>query len=100
MDTFWVAVAGQDCVQFLGRYSTRLRLMHLKDLRRGARTRVLPGQAPATDSDAVGSGSLEWSAILKAAQSAGIESYYVEDESPAAITQTPKSLDYLRRLEL
>jgi sugar phosphate isomerase/epimerase len=100
MDTFWIAVAGQDCVQLLGRYASRFRLMHLKDLRKGARTGVYSGQAPDTDSVAVGIGSLDWSAILKAAQRAGIESYYIEDESPAAITRIPKSMDYLRRLEL
>jgi sugar phosphate isomerase/epimerase len=100
MDTFWIAVGGQDCVQLLQRHPGRFCLMHLKDLRKGAKTGVFSGQAPDTDSVAVGSGSLDWPAILKAAETAGIKSYYIEDESPAAITQIPQSLDYLRRLAL
>jgi sugar phosphate isomerase/epimerase len=100
MDTFWIAVPGQDCVQLLRRYSNRFRLMHLKDLRKGAATGDLTGHAPDVNSVAVGTGCLDWTAILRAAGRAGVESYYIEDESPAAITQIPNSLDYLRRLAL
>jgi sugar phosphate isomerase/epimerase len=98
LDTFWIAVAGQNCVQLLGRYSNRFRLMHLKDLRKGAKTGVFSGQAPDVDSVAVGTGCLDWTAILKAAGKAAIERYYIEDESPSALTQIPQSMDYLRRL--
>jgi sugar phosphate isomerase/epimerase len=100
MDTFWIAVPGQDCAQLLRRYSNRFRLMHLKDLRKGAATGDFTGHAPDIDSVAVGTGCLDWTAILRAALRAGVESYYIEDESPAAITQIPKSLEYLRALAL
>ena len=100
MDTFWIAEGGQDCVQLLQRYSSRFRLMHLKDLRKGATTGGSSGQAPDADSVAVGAGCLDWPAILQAARRAGVESYYIEDETPAAITQIPSSLDYLRKLAL
>lgn len=100
MDTFWIAVGGEDCVQLLRRYPSRFRLMHLKDLRKGAKTGGFSGQAPDEDSVAVGSGSLDWTGILRAARNSGIDAYYIEDESPAAITQIPRSLDYLHGLAL
>ena len=99
MDTFWIAVPGQDCVKLLERYPARFRLMHFKDLRKGAKTGSLTGQAPDEDSVAVGAGSLPWPQILRAAKKAGIERYYIEDESPAAQQQVPDSIVYLRSVE-
>ena len=100
MDTFWIAVPGQDCVALLERYPKRFRLMHLKDLRKGSKTGDLSGQAPDEESVAVGSGMLPWPAILRAARKAGVERYYIEDESPDAMRQVPESLVYLHSLEL
>jgi sugar phosphate isomerase/epimerase len=99
MDTFSMARAGQDCVQLLARYSGRFRLMHLKDLRKGTKT-DLTGQAADEDSVALGSGSLNWPAILRAARQAGVERYYIEDESPQAAKQIPDSLVYLHSLNV
>lgn len=99
MDTFWIAVPGQDCVKLLDRYPARFRLMHLKDLRKGAKTGNLTGQAADEDSVAVGSGALPWPEILRAAKKAGVERYYIEDESPAAEQQVPDSIVYLRSVE-
>jgi sugar phosphate isomerase/epimerase len=99
MDTFWIAVPGQDCVKLLERYPSRFRLMHVKDLRKGAPTGSLTGQARDEDSVAVGSGALAWPSILRAAKKAGVERYYIEDESPAAETQVPDSIAYLRTID-
>ena len=99
MDTFWIAVPGQDCVKLLERYPARFRLMHLKDLRKGAKTGGLTGQAPDEDSVAVGAGALPWREILRAAKKAGVERYYIEDDSPAADSQVPDSIVHLRSVE-
>lgn len=100
MDTFWIAVPGQDCVKLLEKYPRRFRLMHLKDLAKGSKTGELTGQAPDEESVAVGSGMLPWPEILRAAKKAGVERYYIEDESPDAAKQVPESLVYLHSLEL
>src|SRR3954471_10110540 len=49
MDVFWVVHPGQDPVKLLEKYPNRWALMHLKDIRKGARTGVYTGQAPKTD---------------------------------------------------
>ena len=38
---------------------------------------------------------LRWPEILRAARSAGIAKYYIEDESPDAPSQVPVSVRYL-----
>jgi sugar phosphate isomerase/epimerase len=96
MDTFWIVVPGQDCVRLLERYPTRFRLMHLKDLRKGAPTGDLHGTALDTDSVPVGVGIVPWDAVLALARKQGCEAYYIEDESPDAAKQIPLSLSYLK----
>jgi sugar phosphate isomerase/epimerase len=91
MDVFWVAWPGQDPVQLLNRYPDRFPLMHLKDLKKGL-TGNQTGQAPEEASVALGSGSIDFSSILKAARIAGVKRFYIEDESPLAAQQIPQSL--------
>jgi sugar phosphate isomerase/epimerase len=74
--------------------------MHLKDVSKGAKIGSQTGQAPDEDSVAIGSGILPWPEILKAAKKAGVERYYIEDESLDAMKQVPESLIYLRALEI
>jgi hypothetical protein len=38
---------------------------------------------------------MDWPAILKAAQRAGIKWYFIEDESPTSAEQIPQSLKFL-----
>ena len=50
----------------------------------------------------VGSGTMNWPAILKTAQSTGVRNFFVEQEPPftgARIDSLHKSLSYLRKLE-
>lgn len=68
--------------------------MHVKDLRKGADINST-GTAPDEDSVAVGQGQIDWPAFLKAAQAAGIEYYFIEDEAKTALDQIPQSLRYL-----
>lgn len=98
MDIFWIAYPGQDPVKYLRRYPGRFPLMHLKDMRRGTTVGDHSGKAPDEVSVALGDGALDLPAILRAAGSAGVKRYYIEDESPLAETQIPLSLKYLRSL--
>ena len=94
MDTFWIAWPGQDCVRLLNKYPHRFRLLHLKDLKKGV-TGNLSGAAPDEDSVAVGDGSIPWAEVLSTARRQGCEKYYIEDESPDAAKQIPRSLEFL-----
>ncbi len=98
MDTFWIAWPGQDCVRLLKRYPHRFRLLHLKDLSKGAGPGNLSGSAPDEDSVAVGDGAIPWKQVLEAAREQGCERYYIEDESPAAPQQIPRSLKFISGL--
>jgi sugar phosphate isomerase/epimerase len=98
MDTFWIAWPGQDCVRLLSKYPHRFRLLHLKDLKKGV-TGNLSGSAPEEDSVAIGEGVIPWSEVLSTARRQGCEKYYIEDESPDAAKQIPRSLAFLGSLQ-
>jgi len=95
MDTFWIVVPGQDCVKLLEKYPGRWRLMHLKDLRKGAPIGNQEGRADDKDSVPVGEGIIPWGKLLPLAREQGIVDYFIEDESSDAMTQVPISLKYL-----
>jgi sugar phosphate isomerase/epimerase len=98
LDTFWIVWPGQNCVELMKRYPTRFRLLHLKDLRKGVKTGDLTGMAPEEDSVAVGDGVVPWNEILALAKRQNFEAYYLEDESPDAATQIPRSLKFISTL--
>jgi sugar phosphate isomerase/epimerase len=97
LDTFWALHGGADPVRLMARYPSRFPLVHLKDLRKGAAGN-LKGQAPDSDSVALGEGTLDVVAFLRECRKAQVKHYYIEDESADAVQQVPRSLEYLRRL--
>jgi sugar phosphate isomerase/epimerase len=96
MDVFWFLHGGADPVGYLKKYPKRFPLMHLKDMRKGTATRILTGKAPHESSVTLGTGMLDMPAILRAAADAGVEIYYLEDESPDTAKQVPASMEYLK----
>jgi len=98
MDVFWIAHAGQDPAHLLWKYPFRWDLMHLKDMRKGTPTGLLTGSSDVRNDVALGQGTLNLPAILKAARQAGVKWYFIEDESPDSEEQIPQSLVYLRDL--
>ncbi len=100
LDTFWIVRPGQDCVKLMKRYPDRFRLLHLKDLRQGAETGSLTGQAPEADSVVLGDGVVPWKDVLRLAREQKVEAYYIEDESQDAANQIPRSLQFLSKLRL
>ncbi|PYV37968.1 MAG: sugar phosphate isomerase, partial [Acidobacteria bacterium] len=99
MDVFWIVHPGQDPVKLLEKYGSRFELMHVKDMKKGTPTGFLTGQSDVSNDVALGTGVMEWAAILKAARKAGVKWYFIEDESPASVEQIPQSLRYLERLK-
>lgn len=97
LDVFWAAQGGADPAKLLEKHGSRFKLMHVKDLRKGAAVN-LTGGAPDADSVAVGEGSIDWAAVMKAAEKAGVEHYFIEDEAVEATEQIPRSLKFLRQL--
>ncbi len=99
-DVFWVVRGGGNPVQLLTTYPGRFKLMHLKDLEKGVATSDPTGSAPDETSVVLGTGQLDFPAILKAAKASGVTHYYIEDEHPEAAAQIPRTLAYLRALKV
>src|SRR5581483_12017912 len=72
MDVFWVYHAGQDPAKLLLKYPDRWRLMHVKDMRKGALTGFSTGSAAPTDNVAVGTGQINWPEVLSTAEKIGV----------------------------
>ncbi len=99
MDVFWIAHPGQDPVRLLEKYGSRFELMHVKDMKRETPTGLLTGKSDVKNDVALGTGKLDFVAILRAAQKAGVKYYFIEDESPTAVRQIPLSLRFLERVK-
>ena len=48
---------------------------------------------------ALGTGVMDWPAILTAAKRAGVKWYFIEDESDEVMRQIPQSLYYLKNVK-
>ncbi|KAF0172268.1 MAG: Xylose isomerase domain protein TIM barrel [Limisphaerales bacterium] len=99
MDVLWVVFPGQDPVQWLKKYPGRWELMHLKDLKKGVKTGDLSGKTDVTNDVPLGTGQMNWPAILKAAKESGVKYYFIEDESPTVVEQVPQTLKYLGQVK-
>lgn len=75
LDAGWASYAGVDPAALLRDHPRRFRLLHLKDMRSAAET-----VAPL--STEIGAGTLHWREILAAAEAAGVEEAFVEQEPP------------------
>lgn len=99
MDVFWIVHPNQDPVQLLEKYGARFELMHVKDMKKDTPTGLLTGQSDVKNDVTIGTGKMNWPAILKAAQKAGVKYYFIEDESPTSVRQIPLSLRFLERVK-
>jgi sugar phosphate isomerase/epimerase len=97
MDVFWVSVAGNDPVEMLKKWKGRVGLLHLKDKAKDAPVQYTE-DVPRTAFKEVGSGVLDFPAILKAAPAAGVKHYFVEqDQTPGdPLDSLRKSFEYLK----
>ncbi len=98
MDVFWIVHPGQDPVRLLDKYGKRFELMHVKDMKKGVKG-DLTGKSDVTNDVPVGTGQMDWPAILAAAKRAGVKWYFIEDESPTAAEQIPQSLKFLEQVK-
>jgi sugar phosphate isomerase/epimerase len=99
MDVLWVVFPGQDPAALLEKYPTRWKLMHLKDLKKDVATGSLSGKTDVANDVTLGTGQMNWPAILAAAQKIGVKHYFIEDESPTSENQIPASISYLKGLK-
>lgn len=74
MDIYWVVTAGADPIEWFNKYPGRFTLSHIKDRKKNV---------PASQGDAstvLGTGSIDFSTILKKAEEKGMKHFLVEQE--------------------
>lgn len=98
MDVFWVKHPGQDPVALLKKYPKRFPLMHLKDRAHGTPGNQ-NGRADVESNVVLGTGDVGIEAVMREAKKAGVEHYFIEDESSHSVTQIPQSLNFLKTLK-
>ncbi|MFI5160928.1 MAG: sugar phosphate isomerase/epimerase family protein [Sphingobacteriales bacterium] len=98
LDIMWAFFPGQDPAALITKYGSRYKALHLKDLKKGV-TGNMSGGTNQDNDVALGTGQIDIPAVLKAAKKAGVEHYYIEDESNNVLTQVPQSLAYLKSLK-
>lgn len=98
MDVYWVVSPGADPVAYLKRYPGRFPLLHLKDMRKGVPTGKADGKGNVEDNVVLGTGQIDFPAIMAAAQAQGAKWYFIEDESSRAMEAVPQSVAYLKTL--
>lgn len=97
IDIGWVVAAGRNPVDFLREHRGRVVQMHVKDVAAGNVANDTLGMKPAE----IGSGTLDWAAILPVAYDAGVRHFYVEQEPPFTIPRIEaarKSYQFLSQL--
>lgn len=97
MDLLWTIFPGQDPAKLLAKHGARWELLHLKDLRKGVKG-DLTGHTDVKNDVALGTGQIDFPAVLKAAKAAGVKWYFIEDESPDVRAQLPVSLRFLEQV--
>jgi sugar phosphate isomerase/epimerase len=100
MDVFWVVRGGGDPVAILQRYKGRFAALHLKDMARGTATGDLSGQAPESANVPLGTGMIDYRAVLRTARDSGSKLFFIEDEHENVVQQVPQTLQYLAGLTL
>ncbi|MGV3711317.1 MAG: sugar phosphate isomerase/epimerase family protein, partial [Gemmatimonas sp.] len=89
LDLYWAVKAGQDPIAMFNRWPGRFQMCHLKD----------GGPAPERRMTEVGSGTINFDAILSQAKKAGFKHWFIEHDEPSEdLASVIKSSSYLSKL--
>jgi sugar phosphate isomerase/epimerase len=100
VDVFHTLHGGANPAELIQRYAGRVTSLHLKDLKKGVVIKKGTGVGTPADDVPVGSGQVDWPAVLRAAVKAGASFYYLEDESADPWGHIPQSLAYLKSVKI
>ncbi|MFN7119707.1 MAG: sugar phosphate isomerase/epimerase family protein [Saprospiraceae bacterium] len=92
-DIFWVRHGGQDPIEFLRKYGSRIPLMHVKDMDKSV-VGNLTGHEDVKMDVAWGTGQIDIKGVLQLGAQTGVKHFYLEDESPTVLSQIPQSLKF------
>ncbi len=91
IDVYWVHTGGEDPAAYIRKYAGRLPRLHIKDRAPAPHDQECPFAE-------VGHGILDWDAIFREAENAGVEWYVVEQDrcTRPPLESAKMSLEYLR----
>jgi sugar phosphate isomerase/epimerase len=102
LDLCWISVAGKDPVDYFNKYPGRFPLVHVKDMKqlpKGAEGPTATPDKEMPNMTEVGSGVIDWKRIFSHSEKAGIQHYFVEqDSSSDPFASITKSYAYLSTL--
>lgn len=98
LDILWAFFPGQDPAALLNKYGKRYKALHMKDLKKDVKGDMSGGTAQDNDV-ALGTGQIDISSVIKAAQKAKVKHYYIEDESANIFVQVPQTIAYIKGLK-
>ena len=101
IDVFHAFNGGADPAALIEKHKSRVKSLHVKDRKKGVP--VKPGSAGAEDPEMdvpVGTGGIDYPAVLRAAKKAGVAYYYIEDESKDPLGHIPQSVAFLSRVKV
>jgi sugar phosphate isomerase/epimerase len=102
LDCGWATAAGQNLLDMFRRHPNRFRMLHVKDfVLKGKPTYALFGPDRPTGTE-LGRGQIDYKPIFAAAQAAGVQ-YYFSEQEPPIVNMTPLeaakvNFDYMRSL--
>jgi sugar phosphate isomerase/epimerase len=99
LDVFWASVAGHDPAELIHKHADRIALVHLKDKAEGIPVQYNEN-VPKDAFKEVGKGTINFPAVLRAATSAGVQHFFVEQDQTAGnpLDSLKVSCQYLRNL--
>ncbi len=101
IDVFHAFNGGADPVALIEKHKARVKSLHVKDRKKGVPVKT--GSAGAEDPDMdvpVGTGGIDYPAVLRAAKKAGVAYYYIEDESKDPLVHIPQSVAFLSSVKV
>jgi len=94
MDIGWVKAGGADPVAYLTKYPNRFHSLHIKDLKADG----IPNYNMKMTSAIIGTGIIDWKAVLAAAHKTRLERAFLEIEEPydpSAMEMVKRSFDFM-----
>ena len=102
LDCGWMVAAGHNPVDYFKRYPNRYRMVHIKDFVRTTQPSTSLKRSEVPQGVVLGTGYIKYKPILVAAKAAGVEHFFIEQESPfigiTAIQSATKDYQYLESI--
>lgn len=98
LDVFWSSISGVEPVGLMKKMKGKIRLLHLKDKKKGLADTVDISKVPEDAFKELGNGEVNIKAVVEAAEATGVEYCYVEqDQSADPLASTKTSIDWLKK---